>query len=155
MATRNSTFLAALLLGLLALTASAQAGPNQGSFPPTYVPSGAQLYKQYCETCHGANGKGFGPAAESLKRPPADLTTLAARHEGKFPYEYVSQVLLFGPGMPSHGTPDMPAWGPIFMFMDKRDETAVHKRIKNLSDYLASMQVGKKSGVVTPTAAHN
>jgi len=78
-----------------------------------------------------------------LKTPPADLTTLAKRHQGKFPYEYVSSVLEFGPGFPAHGSSEMPAWGPIFRYQDQRNERVVKQRIKNLSDYLASLQVSE------------
>jgi hypothetical protein len=47
-----------------------------------------------------------------LKTPPPDLTHLSRRHEGKFPEEYVRAVLEFGPGPSSHGSADMPSWGP-------------------------------------------
>ena len=75
-----------------------------------------------------------------LKTSPPDLTTLAKRHGGKFPYEYVSDVLRFGTRIIAHGSSDMPIWGPIFGSMDNYDEVAVRKRIKDLSDYLASLQ---------------
>jgi len=65
---------------------------------------------------------------------------LAKRHGGKFPYEYVSDVLRFGTRILSHGSSDMPIWGPIFGSLDNYDEVAVRKRIKDLSDYLASLQ---------------
>src|SRR5690242_7166046 len=68
------------------------------TLPTNYVPSGRTMYKQYCAVCHGEEGKGQGPFASTLKVPPADLTALAKRHGGKFPYDYVSGVLLFGPG---------------------------------------------------------
>ena len=99
------------------------------------------MYKQYCAVCHGVGATGDGPAAAMLKVPPANLTTLAQRHGGAFPYDYVSSVLRFGPGPTIlHGTSDMPTWGPIFQYMDKNDEAVVKQRIKNLSDYLASLQ---------------
>ena len=118
---------------------SRSAGDN--TLPSTYVPSGKAMYKEYCAVCHGEDGKGEGPFASTLKVPPADLTTLAKRHGGKFPYDYVSGVLLFGPG-PSilHGSSDMPTWGPIFQYFDKNNERAVQQRIKNLCNYLASLQ---------------
>ena len=122
--------------------ASAQGVPAaDDTFPPNYVPSGKVMFRQYCASCHGIDAKGLGPFASMLKAPPADLTTLAQRHGGKFPREYVSGILRFGPG-PNilHGSPDMPTWGPIFQYLDKNNERAVRQRIKNLSDYLASLQ---------------
>jgi len=35
---------------------------------------------------------------------------------------------------------DMPTWGPLFRYLDRRNEVAVRQRIKNLSDYLATLQ---------------
>lgn len=111
------------------------------TLPTNYVPSGQTMYKQYCAVCHGDEGKGQGPFASTLKVPPPDLTTLAKRHGGKFPYDYVSGVLLFGPGTTVlHGSADMPTWGPIFRYFDKNNERAVQQRIKNLCNYLASFQ---------------
>jgi len=52
---------------------------------------------------------------------------------GKFPYEYVSSVLLFGPGLTAHGSANMPTWGPIFLYLDKHNEDAAQQRIKNLA----------------------
>jgi len=105
------------------------------------VPSGKVMYIEYCTVCHGDKAKGDGPYASMLKVPPPDLTTLAKRHDGKFPYDYVSNILRFGPDPTIlHGSADMPAWGPIFQYFDKNNERAVEQRIKNLCDYLASLQ---------------
>jgi mono/diheme cytochrome c family protein len=53
--------------------------------PSTYVPPGKQTYKEYCAACHGLDGRGHGPAAWSLRKQPANLTTIAKRHGRKFP----------------------------------------------------------------------
>jgi mono/diheme cytochrome c family protein len=116
----------------------------------TYMPSGEQTYKQYCAACHGADAKGHGPVASVLTTPPPDLTTLAKSHSGRFPYDYVSSVLEFGTASsrnivsdyayPAHSSSDMPTWGPIFQYYDKHSERVVQQRIKNLCDYLASLQ---------------
>jgi mono/diheme cytochrome c family protein len=135
-----AAFLMALVVSGIASAQVRLAPPDQSPFPSTYVPSGEHLYKQFCSACHGVDAKGQGPAAASLKMPPPDLTTLAKRHMGKFPEEYVSSVLLFGPGTTAHGASDMPTWGPVFLYLDKHDEAAVKQRIKNLTTYLKSLQ---------------
>ena len=123
------------------LSASGQSRVDDAQLPSNYVPSGKLMYKEYCANCHGIEAKGHGPAATMLKVPPADLTTLANRHGGKFPYEYVSGVLRFGTGPTIlHGSSDMPIWGPIFQYLDKNNEAVVRQRIKNLCDYLVSLQ---------------
>jgi len=139
----GSALLGAVLCALVAVGVSADSKQaiNEGQLPSTYVPTGKAMYKDYCAACHGLEAKGDGPTATLLKVPPADLTTLAKRHGGKFPYEYVSGVLRFGPGATLfHGKSDMPTWGSLFQYMDRYDEKIVSQRIKNLSDYLASLQ---------------
>lgn len=37
-------------------------------------PTGDALYAGFCETCHGPNGRGDGPAAPLCRVPPADFT---------------------------------------------------------------------------------
>jgi mono/diheme cytochrome c family protein len=138
----------ALLLVMFAAQARNRPNVDQTQFPPSYMPSGQEIYRQFCAACHGADAKGNGPTASRLKTRPPDLTTLAKRHMGKFPYDYVSDILRFGPGLTAHGSSDMPTWGPIFQILDKDNERAVQQRIKNICAYLASLQEG--SGGITP-----
>jgi len=103
---------------------------------------GAKFFKENCAVCHGNDGKGSGPppASSSFTEPPPDLTTLAKRHDGKFPDAYVESVLRNGVRMPDHGPAEMPVWGPILKAMTKSDEAKVTQRIKSLTDYLRSIQ---------------
>jgi len=43
--------------------------------------AGANVYKMYCETCHGTSGKGDGAAAAALKPKPADFATGAFKYD--------------------------------------------------------------------------
>jgi mono/diheme cytochrome c family protein len=128
-----------LLLAACLVAAQGKPVAKQASLEPIEGVSGRQTYQQYCASCHGENAKGGGPAAAALKTPPPDLTTLAKQNGGKFPYEYVGGVVRFGKPISAHGSSDMPVWGPIFNFVDY-NEIAIRKRIKNLCDYLASLQ---------------
>ena len=101
--------------------------------------SGQKMFKQYCAVCHGETGKGDGPAASALKQQPADLTTLAQRHDGKFPSDYVANVLRNGVKAPAHGDAEMPVWGPLFSTMDQ-NEALVNLRITNLTNYIKALQ---------------
>jgi mono/diheme cytochrome c family protein len=135
----------AVLCGLLILAVGALGARDKPAIdkklaPRTIAASGKQTYMQYCASCHGIDARGDGPAAIVLKTSPPDLTTLAKRHGDRFPYEYVFDVLRFGTRIVSHGSSDMPIWGPIFGSIDNYDEMAVRKRIRDLSDYLASLQ---------------
>jgi len=129
-----------LLLAVFGMRARPPVDVGHSQLPPTYVPSGKQMYRDYCAACHGSNGKGRGPVASSLNKRLPDLTTLAKRHGGSFPTEYVRNVLRFGPGFSAHGSADMPVWGPIFQYLDNYNEAAVRQRIQNLCEYLKSIQ---------------
>ena len=43
-------------------------------FAATAIVHGAKLFAANCVVCHGAEGRGDGPSAKSLRWPPADLT---------------------------------------------------------------------------------
>jgi mono/diheme cytochrome c family protein len=107
---------------------------------PTSAASGEEMYKQYCAVCHGKDGKGNGPAASELKQPPPDLTTLAKRHDGKFPDDHVASILRFGAKAPAHGTSEMPVWGPLFSSVSESDKALVQLRISNVIRHLKSLQ---------------
>ena len=106
----------------------------------TSAASGKEMYSQYCAPCHGIDGKGAGPAASSMKAMPTDLTHLAKTHEGKYPANSVASVLKFGSGPASHGSADMPVWGPLFKSLDKYHESVVQQRISNLVSYIETLQ---------------
>ncbi len=137
---RYTILLAAMLIFAGGAAAQSKAAASQDQFPPNFVPSGKDMFKQYCAACHGLNAKGHGPARAALKVPAADLTTLTKRHGGEFPYDLVTNILRFGPGVAAHGSSDMPTWGGIFQYMDNYNQAVVQKRIKNLCDYLVSLQ---------------
>ncbi len=136
---RYTALCSAILLLACIATAQDKVAAKKASTEPVDAVSGRQTYQQYCASCHGENAKGGGPAASALKTPPTDLTKLAKGNGGKFPYEYVSGVVRFGKPISAHGSSDMPVWGPIFNMVDYH-EVAIRKRIRNLCEYLASLQ---------------
>lgn len=136
---RQALLVRGMVFVIFVILAKDQAIAAQAPFPSVWVPSGEVMYKQFCAACHGAHAQGNGPAASRFKTQPPDLTTLTKRHGGKFPYDYVSSILRFGPGSSAHGSSEMPTWGPIFQTIDRDSENAVQERIRNLADYLASL----------------
>jgi mono/diheme cytochrome c family protein len=106
-------------------------------------PSGDILYRRYCASCHGMTGKGDGPVAASLRRPPSDLTTLTQRRGGRFDEGYVIAVVDGQQHVAEHGPRDMPVWGAVFD-EELRDQPhtgyTVLLRARVLSDYLRSLQ---------------
>jgi mono/diheme cytochrome c family protein len=140
MTIRQLTTFSALLLA--ACFASAQEKPVIKKVPikQTSPASGKEMYTQYCAACHGADAKGTGPAAVALKTPPSDLTTLAKRHDGKYPSDVVANILRSGTEVAAHGSADMPTWGPLFKSLDPNHDISVQQRIRNLNVYLESLQ---------------
>jgi mono/diheme cytochrome c family protein len=139
--------LAVALVVVLSISLAAQTTTNSQPTQVKKVPapytdptSGSDMFKAYCASCHGADGKGNGPAAAALKTPPADLTKLAAKNGGKFPDAQVMQVIKGDALTAAHGNKEMPVWGPVFLVMGHRDTASVQLRIRNLEKYLESIQ---------------
>jgi len=128
-----------LLLGHASRAAAAPQQKTMEKAPITHSQpeSGQKMFKDYCAACHGAGGKGDGPAVAALKAPPQDLTTMAKRNNGKFPADHFAATLRFGTEARAHGTTDMPIWGPLFHAQNK-DLTEL--RISNLTTYVESLQ---------------
>ena len=104
------------------------------------IPAGSGLFSTYCVVCHGADAKGTGPLASSLKRRPADLTTLASTSGGTFPREMVARIIDGREGVQGHGGGDMPVWGDAFARSQDAGPRAVRDRIEALVEYVSSLQ---------------
>jgi mono/diheme cytochrome c family protein len=81
------------------LTARVAQDPRPDS--PERVAAGGELYRARCAVCHGARGRGDGPAAFTLNPRPVDLTVHVPQHAPGEVHYWISE------GIP--GTP-MPAW---------------------------------------------
>lgn len=137
----------AAVVAILSALAVGQAAPAPSSPAVKHVPitnapsnSGKEMYKSYCAVCHGLDGKGNGPAASAMKTPPNDLTTLAKKDAGKYPASHVAAVIRGQAMTPSHGSQDMPVWGPLFSSISQGHEGQVQQRITNLVSYVETMQ---------------
>jgi mono/diheme cytochrome c family protein len=109
--------------------------------PYTSPASGKEMYVNHCAACHGADAKGDGPAATALKTPPADLTALAKKNDGKFPANHVYSSIVGDLNVPAHGTAEMPMWGNVYSAMSKGRKAEVQQRVSNLTEYIKSLQV--------------
>jgi len=102
--------------------------------------SGKEMFSNYCAVCHGTDAKGGGPAASALKTAPPDLTVLAKKEGGKYPAAHVAAVIRGQADMASHGSKDMPVWGPLFASISQGHDSEVQQRVANLVDYVQSLQ---------------
>ena len=72
---------------------------------------GKAEYHSSCAPCHGGDGKGNGPVSAELKVTPPDLTALAKKNNGVFPFNSVYEIVDGRKTVVAHGTRDMPIWG--------------------------------------------
>jgi mono/diheme cytochrome c family protein len=135
------------IMAMISAFAVAQQAPAQSSPTVKHVPitntasnSGKEMFNSYCAVCHGKDAKGNGPAASAMKTPPTDLTTLAQKEGGKYPAAHVAAVIRGQASTPSHGSQDMPIWGPLFSSISQGRQGVVQQRITNLVSYIEGLQ---------------
>jgi len=104
-----------------------------------YSVKGPDLFRVHCSPCHGSDAKGNGPMALALKTKPADLTVLAKNNGGQFPPARVRKTIMGDEVSASHGSHEMPIWGPIFHQIEA-DQDFGNVRLQNLVKYLESIQ---------------
>jgi mono/diheme cytochrome c family protein len=141
---------ALLSAGLMPLLFCSLAEAQVGKIPPPETRlidslDGYALYQSYCAVCHGKDAKGDGPMARVLKDPPLDLTQIAVRNSGVFPAQKVARIISGESEMTSHGTREMPLWGPIFSQI-AWDQDLGRVRVANLTKYIESIQSNPRPG---------
>ncbi len=133
-----------IVVAAFALASGAQEEPkktiNTVPMKPTSPASGKGMFTNYCAACHGAEGKGNGPAAEALKTPPSDLTALSKNNGGKYPAFKVASAIRGESAVGAHGSKEMPVWGDLFRAISGGHQTEVDQRVANLVSYVKSLQ---------------
>jgi mono/diheme cytochrome c family protein len=141
---------AAVLLAALASAAVLAAEPerterDEQRFKNLMLSLGEREFATHCAVCHGLEGRGDGPAAKALRTAPADLTRIAERRAGDFPYGEIAEKIDGRFEVTAHGTREMPVWGvhlatPIAE--DASGAEVARGRIDLLVEYLRAIQVG-------------
>lgn len=133
-----------MVVAAFALTSGAQEAPKKTiqhvPMKPTSPVSGKEMFTSYCAACHGAEGKGNGPAAEALKTPPSDLTVLTKNNGGKYPALKVAAAIRGEAAVGAHGSKEMPVWGSLFRTISGGHQGEVDQRVANLVSYIKSLQ---------------
>jgi cytochrome c oxidase cbb3-type subunit III len=98
---------------------------------------GKRLYQTYCTGCHGASGKGDGPAGKTLPVKPADHTN--AKKMSQYSDDHLFTVISRG-GTSVGKSSQMPAWGAVLR------EAQIHEvvgYIRTLSNRMKETAQGK------------
>jgi hypothetical protein len=127
-----TVFMVVMTLALTARTAAAQ--------------SGKQDYEAYCAECHGSAGKGNGPSVQviPMNPPPPDLTQLAKKNGGKFPFDEVVDTIDGRKNIPSHERIQMPFLGATLQKRGQEftpeSDAEVKRRIESMARYVETLQ---------------
>src|SRR5690242_3041992 len=95
------------------------------------------VYRRYCASCHGVDGRGDGPAAAALDPRPTDLTRLTYG---------IDDLVLRIDGtktIRAHGDRSMPVWGEIFAAEVAGADAAIWRarlRVDAAATYARSLQ---------------
>jgi len=128
-------------IAIMTLVASAAAQSNsKGAMAGTEAVSGKELYNAYCALCHGPDGQGGGPFSPQLKVWPVDLTQLTKKNHGVFPEMHIREAIDGEFAKPSHGSAEMPIWGPVFRSMAHGHKDSAQVKLDALVKYLESIQ---------------
>ncbi len=126
----------AFLFGAFTSTTVAQEEPA--------LTAGKNEFMKHCGACHGIEGKGDGPIVPLLKEKPADLTGIAKRNGGEFPFWETFRMIDGREPIAGHGGREMPIWGDRFRedapSSSQGSEALVRGRIMELIVYLQSIQ---------------
>lgn len=146
----NSTFRLWLVAAVMMIAAPAFAQDESTSTPvpsPTadQLAAGKADFMKHCAPCHSASGKGNGPEVNVIPGiKPADLTKIAMKNGGVFPFQGVEDTIDGRKKVPSHERFDMPFWGVNFQQEGKeftRESEAKSKaRIEAIVYYIETIQ---------------
>lgn len=142
---RSLIALRVLLAGLAAAFLAPAAFAGNGN-------PGRDAYFRYCSACHGITGQGDGEVAASLRAQPTDLTRLAEKHGGTYPYEEVRQSIDGRKRIAAHGSSAMPVWGEVFVEERTYEKPEAHARsqVSLIASYLAAIQTVQPGATVDP-----
>jgi mono/diheme cytochrome c family protein len=109
---------------------------------------GKREFESNCAVCHGMKGKGDGPYAGLGETRVCDLTLLARKNAGVFPFKRVYEHIDGTETVKAHGTREMPIWGTdyrikageYYVDVPYNPEAYVRARILALVEYVHRLQ---------------
>ena len=131
----------AFLLVVVLLVVLARAAAAEGGARGKILADGRQDYEENCVACHGADATGTGELGPKLVKPPKDLTAIAARQGGEFPFWRVFDIIAGEKDVVGHDTFQMPKYSTRMRGDDfKPGYLPAHVRVLELTHYIESIQ---------------
>jgi len=123
-------------VGVLARASSVAGAAEAG-------PPGKAMYRKYCAACHGETGKGDGVVSGFMQPKPTDLTQIAKKNGGQFPFMTVAEDIDGTNTIRAHGDPSMPVWGEVFrsdLPSSMARQSEIRGRIMLITEHVRSIQ---------------
>ncbi len=137
----NSISARAVLVGIGMLFTAVAPALAQDDPEEQVIAEGKSDFEWHCAACHGESGKGDGPMAKMLIKPPTDLTALAKANGGKFPFWRVYNIIAGKAHVHGHETFQMPDFWKRFGGDEKEwGFLPPHVRVLELTHYVESLQ---------------
>lgn len=102
---------------------------------------GKRLYQSYCTGCHGASGKGDGPAGKTLPVKPADHTN--GMKMSQYSDEHLITVISKG-GASVGKSSQMPAWRAVLKEAQIQEVVAYIRTLASAQKDTAKLSGGAK-----------
>lgn len=122
---------------VLALAGMLVTGPAAGAFEPAVPQHAEAIYRRYCASCHGTDGRGDGPAAGALNPRPTDLTKSALGLSD------LMKVIDGRRTVRAHGNAAMPVWGHVFeeeLEGTGREHRQALRQVQAVAEYVQSLR---------------
>jgi mono/diheme cytochrome c family protein len=135
---------------IVAVVAAALAGAPALAAAQQKADLGKREYESNCASCHGLQGKGDGPMSDWSEVGVSNLTLLAKRNNGVFPFVRVYEFIDGTQVVKAHGPREMPIWGADYkiegaeyhmLLLPYDPEVYVRTRILALVEYMYRLQV--------------
>ena len=127
--------LSAAMLALVSLANAAGAAESKRAV----LDDGKMEFEENCTACHGKDGTGAGELTAKLVKPPKDLTTIAQRNGGEFPFWRVFDIVAGETPVPGHETFQMPQYSKRMRGQEGAPAfLPAHIRVLELTHYISN-----------------
>ena len=137
----HTRFFRIVAAGYLAATTVFASAQTAWADKARVLADGKEDYVLHCGPCHGPQGRGDGSMAALLVKPPTDLTQIAKRNGGAFPFWKVYEIVAGRSETAGHQSFQMPQfWERFRGEQGKPGYDLPHIRILLLTHYVEDLQ---------------